>query len=354
MAIQKFTISNDPAIYEAWPDVALTDSGKLICVFSECIHHGDRSYTRIMLTESDDRGRTWTRKHPLTEGTAGKPYYYNCARISKLSNGELVITIDKVKPGHAECNADASDVLLYYSSDNGKSWSQPVPTPMNGIVPDKLTQLPNGRLLLSAHYREDGKLTQFLHYSDDNGKTWSRRITVAKSPEYNLCEVSLLPMGSGTVAAFLRENSGMGYDCKKVISHDNGETWGPITDFPLPGCHRPTSGFLNDGRILITYRFLQGGMGGWGNSTQNLFAALTDRESVLVEQRSESKVRILPIDYDRSPVADLGYSGWVQFSDGEIYIVNYIVDDAWDKAQIRGYSLTPDDFLLNKSTRNSQ
>ena len=46
--IQKFTVSNDPAIYEAWPDVALTDSGKLVCVFSECTHHGNRDYTRIM------------------------------------------------------------------------------------------------------------------------------------------------------------------------------------------------------------------------------------------------------------------------------------------------------------------
>ena len=42
----------------------------------------------------------------------------------------------------------------------------------------------------------------------------------------------------------------------------------------------------------------------------------------------------MPVDFDRSPVADLGYSGWVQFEDGEIYIVNYIVDDA-PKAQIR-------------------
>ena len=56
----------------------------------------------------------------------------------------------------------------------------------------------------------------------------------------------------------------------------------------------------------------------------------------------------MPIDFDRSPVSDLGYSGWVQFEDGEIYIVNYIVDDA-PKAQIRGYSLTENDFILEKS-----
>jgi len=56
--ITKYTVSRDDSIYQAWPDVALTPSGKLVCVFSERTHHGDRSYTRIMLTDSTDRGRT--------------------------------------------------------------------------------------------------------------------------------------------------------------------------------------------------------------------------------------------------------------------------------------------------------
>jgi sialidase-1 len=30
--IQKFNVSRDDSIYEAWPDVVLTDGGKLICV----------------------------------------------------------------------------------------------------------------------------------------------------------------------------------------------------------------------------------------------------------------------------------------------------------------------------------
>jgi len=51
------------------------------------------------------------------------------------------------------------------------------------------------------------------------------------------------------------------------------------------------------------------------------------------------------VDFDRSAHSDLGYSGWVQFADGEIYIVNYIVDDA-PKGQIRGYALRMEDFLI--------
>ena len=53
----------------------------------------------------------------------------------------------------------------------------------------------------------------------------------------------------------------------------------------------------------------------------------------------------MPLDYDRSPESDTGYSGWVHFDNGEIYIVNYIVDDA-PNDQIRGYSLRLEDFTL--------
>ena len=53
----------------------------------------------------------------------------------------------------------------------------------------------------------------------------------------------------------------------------------------------------------------------------------------------------MPLDYDRSHFADTGYTGWVAFPDGEIYMVNYIVDDA-PKAQIRGYSFKTDMLLV--------
>ena len=62
MAIQKFYVSRDDSIYEAWPDLVLTDGGKLICIFTECKHHGDRALSRLMITESLDRGRTWSLK----------------------------------------------------------------------------------------------------------------------------------------------------------------------------------------------------------------------------------------------------------------------------------------------------
>jgi len=70
--IERFTVSRDDRIYEAWPDVAMARSGRLVCVFAECTHHSDRGYTRVMLATSDDRGRTWAPKRPLTEGLHGE------------------------------------------------------------------------------------------------------------------------------------------------------------------------------------------------------------------------------------------------------------------------------------------
>lgn len=78
---------------------------------------------------------------------------------------------------------------------------------------------------------------------------------------------------------------------------------------------------------------------------QNTFGAIMSRESALKVERGEQDTRIFPIDFDRSPVSDTGYTGWVQFDDDEIYMVNYLVDDA-KKAFIRGSSFRTEEFLL--------
>lgn len=352
--IQKFRVSRDDSIYEAWPDVTLTHTGKLICVFSECTHHKDRSYTRIVCCESTDRGRTWSEKSPVTAATQGLPYW-NCARIQTLADGRILVMVDKV---HLKGEAGAVNYMIF-SDDDGITWSEPMLTPATGIVPDRLLELENGRWIISTHQRnsETGNLAQHLWYSDDRGTSWSGPVTVADQSGLNFCEVSILPVGTNLVA-FLRENSGLGRPCYKTISHDYGETWSEPIPFPLPGCHRPVAGYLRDGSIFITYRFTQGGgrrhtvvdgQKTWGPPWQNFFGAVTDTDSALASSYKDAWTRIIPIDFDRSLYTnDLGYSGWVQFDDGEIYIVNYVMDDS-PKCQIRGYSLRLEDFMIQPS-----
>lgn len=344
MSIQRFIVSKDDSIYEAWPDLVQTNSGKLICVFSECEHHINRENARIMITESTDRGRTWSEKKPLTE-KGQKNDYFNCARISKLRDERLAIICDKLV-GFDEENT--AETYVWYGDSEGLNWSEPFIYPFHGIVPDKLLQLKNGRLIIANHGRnnENNKLEQYLWYSDDGGKIWSDRVTIASDDRYNLCEVSILECDNNTLVAFMRENSRKGYDLLKCISHDNGETWSPIYNTPIDGGHRPVSGYLNDGTVMITYRYIPCG-------TQNVFAAFLDKNDLEQTERQKQNVRIMPLDYDRNPSPDLGYTGWTQFPDGEIYVVNYIKDDS-DKAHIRGYSFYPQDIVLPKTQNTTK
>lgn len=361
--IEKFTVSRDDGIYEAFPDVALTRSGRLVCVFLECTHHADRGYTRVMLATSEDRGRTWSAKRPLTEPLRGDPKkdpWWNCPRVSTLSDGRLAAALDRVR-GRDEGNAGREQSNhLWLSSDEGETWDGPRETPVTGIVPDRLVELAAGthagRWILGAHVKleSDGDVLWSVRcwLSDDRGATWSGPNTIAAKRGLELCEGSIveLPAGGGSkgeLVCFMRENSGRGLDAFKSISTDGGATWEGPFEMPIPACHRPVAGMLASGKVMITHRFMQGGKGWVGWWTQNLFAALTDVESCLARERKEAHTRIMPLDFDRSPESDTGYSGWVQFPDGDIYVVNYIMDDA-PKAHIRGYSFREEDFLVVK------
>ncbi len=354
--IEKFIVSRDDNIYEAFPDMTLTGSGKLVCVFLECTHHGLRPYSRIMMTDSDDRGRTWSPKRPLSEPLRGDPKidpFWDCPRIVTLDDGRLAAAACRVAGRDENYMGGEQSNWLWFSADEGRSWDGPHDTPVYGIVPDQLIELkvgPNaGRWILDAHTilgTKDRPLWSVRCWmSDDKGKTWTGPQTIAAVEDLMLCEGGVVELPGGQLVCFMREESGQGLDCFKSISTDGGVTWEGPYRFPLPACHRPVAGMLQSGKVMITHRLMQGGKGWLGWWTQNFFAALTDVESCLAKTRNEAHTRIMPIDFDRSAVSDTGYSGWAQFPDGEIYIVNYIADDA-PNAHIRGYALRESDFLL--------
>lgn len=342
MAIEKFLVSRHEQLYQAWPDIALTASGKLVVTFAQCKHHGDRSFARFVTCESTDRGRSWTEPRVLVDDSDHG--WWNCPRVSVLSDGRLVIAGDHVVDREHN-TPDKLTNWLWFSDDDGVTWSGPVATPVLGIVPDKLVELSSGRWLLGAHriHHDFGYLVQSVWWSDDQGASWHGPAIVGRRLGLNLCEVSILEQPNGELVAFMRENSGLGLDAYKSFSDDGGETWDGPYPTVMAGCHRPVSGWLQSGRCLVTYRYIQGGRGGWGRATQNFQAALMTAESVQARSRRQQWARIMPLDFDHNAHADLGYSGWVQFPDGEIVVVTYLLDD-WPRGQIRGYRLRESDF----------
>ncbi len=349
-----YVISKDSAHYQAWPDIALTQGGRLVCVFSECTHHLDRSWSAIFYRTSDDRGKIWSEKRPLSAPSILKEtgWLWNCPRITALSDGRLVALCDR--PSSEDLEASQPN-YFWFSSDEGESWSDPIETPAIGICPDRLVishRFGGGeRWHLTAQRKiSEAKQEVWIEHtwiSDDEGKCWQGPFIIAKVPSLLLCEASLFQIPTGELICLLRENSMRGLDAFKCVSRDGGITWSKPIEFPLPGCHRPVGGPLQSGKVLITFRLCQGGskVNWFGRMTQNFFGALTTTEACLAETREDAHTLLFPIAHDRSPLADIGYSGWVQFPDGELYIAYYLVDDH-RLGHIRGCSLREGDVLL--------
>lgn len=345
--MKHYIVSRDDSVYECFPDLAKTPSGKLICVFRESAHHADLQGNRLVFKESFDNGKTWSEKHVLTE-RRDATYAYNCPRISVMPDGSLVIICDKLDRTKNEDALADCEQHIFRSTDDGKTWQGPEILPIRGIVPDQYKVLSNGRHIFGVHRRSEvtGKLTQYCYYSDDSGKTWQESI-VASDERYNLCEVSIVEEGEGTLIAFMRENSAKGLPCFTAISHDYGTTWEGVYETNIYCCHRPVVKKCSTGNYFMTYRFMQGGRGWLGCIYQNLFGAFFTKETALATDKRRQSVRIFPIAYDRSPKADMGYSGWVQLDDGSFYVVNYMLDDA-PKAQIKGFHFDRDDVLIEQ------
>lgn len=327
--------------------MVLAPGGRLIVVYRESDSHVAGDFSHIVWRTSDDLGHTWSAARYLTLSCRdhGHLEKWNCPRISCLSDGRLAVVCDCYpQPPGERFEEQPPLVYLWLSSDDGETWEGPAPTAAEGIVPDKLVELGDGSWLLAAHrgFPPEWRLIQRAWRSTDQGKSWHGPFTVASQAGLNLCEASVIETPDGTLIAYMRENSGQGWPIFKSFSYDHGETWDGVYPTLMDGGHRPAAGLLPSGNVLITYRHYPGP----GIRNENTFACLESLQSALERDRARESVSILPLDHDRSPEADSGYTGWTVLPDGEtIFIVNYIVDDS-PMAQIRGYWITEKDFCM--------
>lgn len=343
--IEKFTISRDDSIHEGFPDVCLTVGGRLIIIYRESDSHRAEQFSHLVWRCSDDSGATWSDKQYLvrSEAVDGVLYKWNCPRIVHLSDGRVIALCEAYNqpPGEGGSQYD-SKVHLWTSTDEGETFGEPVPTPVSGIVPDRIIELQSGRLLLGSHVRApevDGIARQMVHISDDGGETWSEPVTICSTHHYWACEGGIVQLPAGEVICYMRDNSRTGIPGPKCISFTDGEDWYGPFDTPMNGCHRPVPGVTASGNVMVLYRHQPGR----GPFAKNLFAYLETIESALSPHRDNQTGIVLPLDHDRAEQSDSSYVGWVQLQDGRFFVVNYIKDDA-PTAQIRGYYFTEDEF----------
>lgn len=344
MPIETITVARNDEVYECFPDLVRTDTGKIITIYRESEAHGCREFSDLIMRHSTDDGRTWSDREVLIESEKedGVLFKWNCPRISQLSDGRLVALCDGYDIPPGEISTRDAVTYMWFSDDDGETWSGPQETPITGIVPDQLIETADGTWLVAAHVGRKAQrgLWQRVFRSEDGGETWEGPITVAKRDGLNLCEASVIQLPDGRLVAYMRENSRKGWSAYKAISEDDGKSWHGPYETHIPACHRPVSGYLPSGRILVTFAYM---MPGTEANRANFMAYTEEPESAGNTSLNDQGGQLLCLDHDRSEHPDQGYSGWCLLDDGTVFAVNYINDDA-PMAQIRGYYFSEDEF----------
>jgi Neuraminidase (sialidase) len=327
------------ANYNAFPDLALSSDGKrLICAWRAGDHHKPARYSGIFVAVSDDRGATWSKPLALGESFDITSLLWNCPSLKVLDDGRIVLLADYSESGQlSENERPPHKIAMFVSDDDGESWKRSDDPPARGLCPDRLFVTSTGAWLLTTQqwkrFAGCQCLVVYVWRSEDHGKTWDGPFICGEQAEYHLCEASVVEPTPGTLVAYMRENSFLGYPVFKSISTDDGKTW-TLCQTSIVGGHRPKAGVLQNGQVLITYRFAEGGR----NPPANVYAYVEDMDSAVAENRLAQRGRTIPLVHDMHESPDTGYTGWVQFPDGQIIVVNYIRGSS-EHAYVHGWSL---------------
>ena len=399
MALEKFTISRDDSVYECFPHLCLTRSGRILLVYRESNGHVASDFCRLVLRRSDDAGRTWSERFVLRDEVYenGILTKWNCPKIQQLRDGRILLLCDRIDfpPGEWNATAGNARIVLWFSGDDGATWSDGFATSVNGICPDIVTELADGTWLLPANTYADGmrRVVQNVSASADRGRTWGPPLDICPDPDYRLAEASVVACPGGELVVYLREESGRGRPLQKMISRDRGRSFEGPFDTLNPAAHgMPVSGVTRDGLVLTLGRFnlrsgwrvdmsaetvrrrlerrtivvpnvpenadfrsrLKPGPGtridereiviAGGGSPPHTFAFLEPLASALEADLDRQDGLLLHLDHDRNNIScDSGYTGWVEYERGRFLAANYINDDA-PMAQIRGYRFSVEDF----------
>ncbi len=204
---------------------------------------GDHDAATVVGRYSSDAGQTWTKDDVTIVGREGN---MNAMSVSllRLKDGRIALFYLR-KNSLTDCHP-----LLRYSSDEGQSWSEPLPTIAEPgyyvLNNDRVIQLKSGRLVMpvALHPNTETKFggagTAMTYVSDDAGKTW-RRTGVLNPPadtRAGFQEPGVVELKDGRVMMFIRTQLGSQYIS---YSSDRAETWSTAQPSKLASPLSPAS-----------------------------------------------------------------------------------------------------------------
>ncbi len=333
-------LSREDSVYKAFPDLAMASDGTLICTYRESLGHRWVPFSRVVVQLSRDEGLNWSKKqiiHVCADWE--KDGGLNNPRLLSLGDNRLILICDWIPPREPEVSPD-SEIFLWRSNDSGESWGKVEKTGIRGSICLSLEMTKSNKIILGCNDYQ-------AYTSSDLGSSWDGPIQVASSSDLLLNEGSYVQLDNGLIVCYLRED-GKGICAYKAISRNDGKSWeGPYATHLISCRGRPKAGLLRSGEVAITYGF---------DTAPRQLVLHIEPQSVAadpscVEKTTKPNSYLAPIirrffiDHDRSIHPDCGYSGWVQLPSGDLYVVQYITDDA-PMAHIRSYRISRNDWVL--------
>lgn len=156
-----------------------------------CPYGRGRPYSRSYVCESGDGGKTW--RYLATVGYAHiGSEGFNEGSMRRLPNGEWLAVL---RTGNAnDIHCQDNPIMWGVSRDEGRSWSEPARTGVQGAFPSLAVQ-PDGVIVMS--YGRPGAMVVF---SSDNGRTWTDPVCVDATPYSGYTSVASLGPGELLVA----------------------------------------------------------------------------------------------------------------------------------------------------------
>lgn len=259
-------------IFDAWrspgrftknPDIIRLKSGRLLLVYSDTEAHWGETTQILTILHSDDDGLTWNKLSEVATADRSKgDERLVTPRISLLRDNRIAVICDHDDFSHFHQDQPPGN-WLWWSIDGGKSWDGPHTPNITGFEPDRIMELPDGRLVVCSHVmlRESQEFAEIMTTSTDGGKSWGNQVIVAHDGYHRFCEGALVILDDGKeLACVMRENHSGGIPSFVTFSQDNGQTWSAPQMCPF-ALHRPYVKQLVDGRCMVTGRHVNGGLG---------------------------------------------------------------------------------------------
>ena len=320
LANKVFEVWRCPGRFTKNPDIIDLSSGRLMLIYSDTDAHWSQKNQILTILASDDGGQTWFKHREIDEAdlTKGDERLVT-PRLSRLNDGRLVAICDHDDDTHFHEDQPPGN-WLYWSEDDGDTWTRQTENGILGFEPDRIIDLPDGTLGVATHVMrgDTQEFADVLWVSEDGGQTWHQRSTIAHNGYHRFCEGAIAILDGGKrLACVMRENHSGGIPCLVAFSDDCGHTWSEPQLLPF-ALHRPYVKQLPDGRCFVTGRHVDGGLGcyGWvgdlyaeagthvvGGPPRKFDAELTD-EALIIHNRVEHECRytMLPPESNFSEV----------------------------------------------------